>query len=79
MIQKKKILIIGKNHELNILTEKMFNRGGFETIICRDEDEAHNVYLSEEDTIGSVFYPRKHKKEDMKIKLEKLKLSFVKN
>ncbi len=60
---KKKVLIVGKNHEMNNIPEKMFKRGGYEKIVCCDEDEARKIRLSEGDAIECVFYPKKYKKK----------------
>ncbi|KKL98120.1 hypothetical protein LCGC14_1827580 [marine sediment metagenome] len=64
MTRKKKVLIVGNNHELNAVSERIFRLGGFETIICHDEYEARKLHRSEGDTIECVFYPKKHKKKD---------------
>ena len=60
---KKKVLIVGKNHEMNNISEKIFKRGGYEKIVCCDEDEARKIRLSEGDAIECVFYPKKYKKK----------------
>ena len=65
MNKKKKVLIIGNNRELNIVSEKIFKRGGFETIVCCDENEARKVHTFEGDGIGCIFYPKKQKKNDL--------------
>ncbi|KKK42039.1 hypothetical protein LCGC14_0676500 [marine sediment metagenome] len=59
MFEKKKVIIIGKNRKLNIISENMFRLNGYETIICCDEKEAHELHRSEGDTIECVFYPKK--------------------
>jgi len=59
------VLIVGNNHKMNNISEKIFKLGGYETIVCCDEVEARKIRLSEGDAIECVFYPKKHKKKDL--------------
>ncbi|KKN67845.1 hypothetical protein LCGC14_0457250 [marine sediment metagenome] len=67
---KKKVLIVGSNHGLNKISEKMFKRGGYEIITCSNENEARKIRFSEGDAIDCVFYPKNYNSVKKKKKKE---------